>query len=163
MFFIREKDYEMRWSVNSQVRVAPRTCTKAELVIDEEEFHGDFSVQVQFYGRITATISTRQSPNVYLKFIDGDIVQIVRDSLETNRRLTGLEIQQQDNLSIVQYVMRGKCAFRYGIQQHVVLNQESVDSSLSSFLISNYRPLRTHVTSSSSDIHLRIDENDDRI
>lgn len=158
-----EKDYEMRWSVNSQIRVAPRTCTKAELVIDEEEFHGDFSLPIQFYGRITATVSARQSPNVYLKFMDGDIVQIIRDVLETNRRLTGLEIQQQENLSIVQFTMRGKCAFRYGIQQHVVLNQESIDSTLSSFLISNYRPLRTHVTSSSSDLHLHIDENDDHV
>ena len=35
----------MRWSVNSQIRVAPHTCTYAELNIDEEYVQinfGDF-------------------------------------------------------------------------------------------------------------------------
>jgi hypothetical protein len=47
------------------------------LNVDEEEIYSQFSVSIQFSGRITATIATRQSPNTCLKFIVGDIVQII--------------------------------------------------------------------------------------
>jgi hypothetical protein len=160
----------MRWSVNSLINVPPRTRIHAELNIDEEEFNGDFSVYIRFYGRITATIAARQSPNTYLKFFDGDIVQIIRETMENYpRRWSGLEIIE-DNPPVVQFTMRGKCSFRYGIKQHVVLNQESLNQFLSSFLTpnynasisSNYRPLRSYVASSNSDIHLSIDD-DERI
>ena len=157
----------MRWNVNSRIRVAPRTCTYAELSIDEEEFHGDFSVFIRFFGRITATIATRQSPDTYLKFIDGDIVQIIRESMENNRRLNGLEIIDE-NPPVAQFTLRGNCSFRYGIEQHVILNQQSLDPPSSSFLTqnyissipSNYRPLRPHLTSSNSNIRLSIDDED---
>ncbi len=49
----------------------------ANLNVDEEEIYSQFSVSIQFSGRITATIATRQSPNTCLKFIVGDIVQII--------------------------------------------------------------------------------------
>jgi hypothetical protein len=141
----------MRWSVNSQISVAPCTRTYAELNIDEEEFHGDFSVLIQFSGRITATIATRQSPNTYLKFIDGDIVQIIREAIENNRRLNGFEILEE-NSPVVQFTMRGKCLFRYGVEQHIVLHQESLDSSLPQDPIPlaplHYRSPQTHFPSS---------------
>ena len=157
----------MRWNVNSQINVPPRTRIYAELNIDEEEFNGDFSVYIRFYGRITATIAARQSPNAYLKYFDGDIVQIIRETVENYpRRWNGLEIIEE-NPPVVQFTMRGKCSFRYGIKQHVVLNQESLNQFSSSFLMpnyntSNYRPLRPYVASSNSDIHLSIDD-DERI
>lgn len=157
----------MRWSVNSQINVPPRTCIHAELNIDEEEFHGDFSVHIRFYGRITATIATRQSSNIYLKFFDGDIVEIIRETMKNYpRRWNGLDIIEE-NPSVVQFTMRGKCSFRYGIKQHIVLNQKSLNQFSSSFLMpnynpSNYRPLRSYLTSSNNDIHLNITD-DERI
>jgi len=155
----------MRWTVNSQITVPPRTRIHAELNIDEEEFYGDFSVQIRFYGRISATIATRQSPSTYLKFLDGDIVQIIRETMANHpRRWNGLEIVEE-NPPFVQFTMRGKCSFRYGIEQHVVLNQESLNQFSSSFLpqnynLSSYRPVRSHLTSSNSDIHLSIDDDE---
>jgi len=160
-FVISVKEYDMRWSVNSQIRVAPHTCMHAELSIDEEEFNGDFSVYIRFFGRITVTIATRQSPDTYLKFMDGDIVQIIRENMENNRRLNGLDILEE-NPPVAQFTMRGKCSFRYGMQQHVKLNQESLDPlPISSFLTPNYRPLRPHLTSSNSNIRLNIIDDDD--
>ncbi len=166
-FKFSTKEYDMRWNVNSRIHVAPRTCTYAELSIDEEEFHGNFSVFIRFFGRITATIATRQSPDIYLKFIDGDIVQIIRESMENNGRLNGLEIIEE-NPPVVQFTLRGNCSFRYGIEQHVILNQESLDTPSSSVFTQNnissipfnYRTLRPHLTSSNSNIHLSIDDED---
>lgn len=158
---ISTKEYDMRWSVNSQIRVAPHTCMHAELNIDEAEFNGDFSVCIRFFGRITVTIATRQEPDTYLKFMEGDIVQIIREHMENNRRSNGLEILEE-NPPIARFTMRGKCSFRYGIQQHVKLNQESLDlPQIPSLLIPNYRPLRPHLTSSNSNIHLKIIDDDD--
>ncbi|CAF2932121.1 unnamed protein product [Rotaria sp. Silwood2] len=160
------KEYNMRWSVNTHVRVAPYTRTYAELNIDEEEFNGDFTVSLRFCGRITATIATRQSPNTYLKFIDGDIVQIIRETIENDNSLNSFEIFEETP-PVVQFTMHGKCSFRYGIQQHVILSQESLESSSSflnqnyiSSIRSNYRPLRTQLASSNSPLHLHIDDDE---
>ncbi|CAF1551394.1 unnamed protein product [Rotaria sordida] len=164
------KEYNVRWNVNTNVHVAPYTRTYAELNIDEEEFHGDFTVSIRFFGRITATIATRQSPNTYLKFIDGDIVQIIREAMENDNSLNNFEIFEE-NPPVVQFKMYGKCSFRYGIQQHVILNQELLESS-SSFILnqnyissirSNYRPLRMQLTSFNSPLDLHIDDDDEQL
>ncbi|CAF1152623.1 unnamed protein product [Adineta ricciae] len=125
------KEYSMCWGVNTQIHVAPRTCTYAELNIDEEEFNGDFAFFIQFFGRITATVSTRESPDNYLQFMDGDIVEIIREAIDCSHRWNDLEVTS-DYPSVVRYKIRGKCSFRYGTQQHVVLNQQPLDSSSSS-------------------------------
>lgn len=154
----------MRWHVDSQIRVPPRSCIKAELNIDEEECFGDFLVHMQFFGRITATIATRHSPDIYLKFIDGDIVQIVRETMENNpQRCKGLEIFSE-NSPVVKFTLRGDYSFRYGVQQHIILKQELLDTHSSSFLTQKttdrslfYRPLQSYLTSSNSDIHLHVE------
>ncbi|CAF4743373.1 unnamed protein product, partial [Rotaria magnacalcarata] len=62
--------------------------------------------------------------------------------------------------------MHGKYSFRYGVQQHVVLDQESVERTSSSISTQNhipsfsstYRPLRTQLLPPTTDIALKIDE-----
>jgi hypothetical protein len=111
--------------VNSQIRVPACTRIDAELNIDEEEFHSDFSISTRFSGRITATIATRQLPNTYLKCVDSDIVQIVREVMKNNQQLDDLEILEGKSPS-VWFIMRGKCLFRYGIEQHIVLDSSAL-------------------------------------
>lgn len=161
----------MQWNVNSQISVPPRSSLYAELNIDEEEYEKDFFVSIRFSGRISGTIALRQSPDNYLKLVSGDIVQIIREMLESQpRRCTGLEILEEKQ-PVVQYILRGKCSFRYGVEQHVLLKQLPFDSPISSPYIQrnyhchhqqpipiDYRPLRSRVQSSASEIHLRIDE-----
>lgn len=147
--------------------MAPFTSTFAELNIDEEECYGDFDISIRFLGCISVTIATRQSPNTYLKLIDGDIVQIIREALKNNNQLNGLEIIEE-NFPVVKFTMHGKYSFRYGVQQHVVLDQESVERSSSSIptqnhtpsLSSTYRPLRTQLLPPKDDITLKIDEDE---
>lgn len=157
----------MRWNVDTQVRVAPFTRTFAELNIDEEEYDGDFVVVLRFYGRVTATIATRQSPNTYLKLIDGDIVEIIREAMENDCELNGLQIIEE-TLPAIQYTMCGKCSFRYGIQQHVLLNQELLKQTSSPILHENptslfgsrYRPLRTQLISINKTNDLKISDDE---
>ena len=120
----------MHWGVNTHILVAPRTTTHAESIVDEEEFHGDFSVRVRFSGSVSATIARRQSSNTYPRFMKGDIVQIFREMLLDEERWQGFAIVD-DPIPSVQFTMRGTCSFRYGIEQHIVLHQSSLDSSAS--------------------------------
>ncbi|CAF2311958.1 unnamed protein product [Rotaria sp. Silwood2] len=120
------KEYEKFWNVNSQIRVPSLTRIIAELNIDEEEFHSHFSLSIQFSGRITATISARQSPNTYLKIIHGDIVQIICHAMKNNSRLNMFKLIQGNSPSIC-FIIYGKCLFRYGVKQNIVLNQELLE------------------------------------
>lgn len=125
LFLISTKEYEIPWNVNSQIQVPSRTRINAELNVDEEEFHGHFSVSIRFAGRITATIATRQLPNTPLKSIDGDIVKIICEVMKNNHRLNAFEILKGDSPSMC-FTMRGECSFRYGIKQNITLDQESL-------------------------------------
>ncbi|CAF0826277.1 unnamed protein product, partial [Didymodactylos carnosus] len=107
----KTNEQEMLWCVDNVVKVPPRTKAFAELYINEEQYNGDFSVEVRFSGRITATISTRTNPNNYIKYMEGDIVNIVRDYIQGQNSNRGFEIV--DNWQ-VKYIMRGKVQFRYG-------------------------------------------------
>ena len=118
----------MCWNINTYVLVPPHTRTYAELTVDEDEFHGDFSVCIRFYGRIAASVTTRQCPNTYLRFFNGDIVEIIRQAMKNDSQLNNFEILEV-NPSVVQFTMRGKCLFRYGIKQHIILNQELFSES----------------------------------
>jgi hypothetical protein len=144
LFSFSTKEYEIPWNVNSQIRVPPRTRILANLNVDEEEIYSHFSVSIQFSGRITATIATRQSPNTCLKFIVGDIVQIIGKAMKSNHRLNAFEIIE-GNFPSIRFTMRGKCSFRYGVKQHIVINQESLElssSSCSDFDINPTAPLQ---------------------
>jgi hypothetical protein len=125
---ISVKEYEIPWNANSQIHVPSHTRIDAELNLDEEEFHSHFSVSIQISGRITASIATRQLPKTHLKSIDGDIVKIICEVMKTNHRLNAFQILDGNSPSIC-FTMRGKCLFRYGTKQNIVLNQESLLSS----------------------------------
>ncbi|CAF1122452.1 unnamed protein product [Rotaria sordida] len=122
------KEYEKFWNVNSQIHVPSQTRIIAELNIDEEEFHSHFFVSIHFSGRITASISTHQSPNTYLKLINGDIVQIIYQAMKNNPRLNMFKLIQGNSPSI-RFKIYGKCLFRYGVKQNIVLNQELLEKS----------------------------------
>lgn len=156
----------MRWYVDTPIRVGPHTRTYAELNIDEEEFQGDFLLGIRFFGRISARIASRNSPNTYLKLIDGDIVQIIREAMENKYPLSGIEVLEELP-PVVQFIMHGKCSFRYGVQQHVILNQESLSPSSSnlnqdygSSTRTEYRPLRPYLVSSNNALHLHVQDDE---
>ncbi|CAF1207302.1 unnamed protein product [Adineta ricciae] len=125
------KEFELPWNVDSQLRIAPRTRLIAKLNVDEEEYSSHFSASIRFSGRIMASIATRQSPSICLKFIVGDIVEIISKARKTNGRLSSMEILNEI-LPSVGFTIHGRCLFRCGMRQHIVLNQELLELSSSS-------------------------------
>ncbi|CAF1500997.1 unnamed protein product [Rotaria sp. Silwood1] len=138
---------QMTWSADSAIRVAPHSKANAELCITEEEYSADFSVEVRFSGRISAMISTRNNTGGYYKYMEGDLATIFAELSRTGG-IGGssgqFEIHEQTQT--VRTVMTGKCAFRYGIEQHVNVEQEKLPMLPSSSIKTNepppkYRPL----------------------
>jgi len=122
---------QMIWSADSAIRVAPHSKAKAELCITEEEYAADFSVEVRFSCRISAMISTRQGSGYY-KYMEGDLTTIFGDALRSGGSgLSHGQFEIHDQTQTVRTVMIGKCAFRYGIEQHVTVEQEKLPSSTS--------------------------------
>lgn len=120
------KEHEKVWNVNSEIHVPYQTRINAELNIDEEEFHSRFSLCIKFSGYITANIVTRQSPSVHLKSIHGDIVRIMTQAMKINPQLNSFQIVRGKSPSVY-FTAYGKCVFRYGVKQNIVLNQESLN------------------------------------
>ncbi|CAF1227486.1 unnamed protein product [Didymodactylos carnosus] len=115
----------MTWSADSNIRVAPHSRANAELIITEEEYSADFQVEVRFSGRISASICSRRDNNAYVKFVEGDMAAIFQDAIKTSN---ASQFEIFDN-SIVRTIMSGKCAFRYGVEQHVTVEQDRLTSA----------------------------------
>ncbi|CAF4126980.1 unnamed protein product [Rotaria socialis] len=144
---------QMTWSADSAIRVAPHSKANAELSITEEEYASDFSVEVRFSGRISAMISTRNNIGGYYKYMEGDLATIFSDAIRSSSigACSG-QFEVHEPTQTVRTVMTGQCAFRYGIEQHVHVEQEKLPSLSTSSIKTTeppplpppkYRPLFT--------------------
>lgn len=116
----------MTWGVDSLIKVPPRFRTTAELVVFEDSFQGNFSVRSDVSGKVLVSVTNSRDNNSFVKSIDeGYIVDIIRREVENNR-LKGFTFDGGGQHGVVSYVTRGRCSFRYGIEQHVQLSQEKL-------------------------------------
>lgn len=111
----------MTWGVDSLIKVPPKFRTTAELVVFEDSFQGNFSVRSDVSGKVLVSVTNSRDNNSFVKSIDGDVLEIVRREVENNG-LKGFGF----DAGVVSYVTRGRCSFRYGIEQHVQLSQEKL-------------------------------------
>jgi DNA-binding NarL/FixJ family response regulator len=92
-------------------------------------------------------ISTRNNTGVYYKYMEGDLATIFAEALRTGSSgASPGQFEVHEQTQTVRTVMTGKCAFRYGIEQHVNVEQEKLpDLSSSSIKINElpprYRPI----------------------
>ncbi|CAF3455236.1 unnamed protein product [Rotaria sp. Silwood1] len=138
---------QMTWSADSTIRVSPHSRANAELCITEEEYSADFSIEVRFSGRISAMISTRNNTGGYYKYMEGDLATIFSDALRSgNCGASSGQFEVHEQTQTVRTMMLGKCAFRYGIEQHVNVEQGKL-ADLSSTVTNEpppkYRPVFT--------------------
>ncbi len=123
------KEQEMKWGVDSIIKVPPRTCTIAELVITEHEFERNFSVDVRIKGKISVVVTNKRENNAFIKKMGADIVEIIRLAIESKwlpKNSTLFEIVEVKNTKYAKASIKGKCQFRFGVSQHVTLQQQSI-------------------------------------
>jgi hypothetical protein len=113
----------MTWGVDSLIRVPPMTRTSAELVVYEDTFDGNFSVRSDVSGKLLVSVMNLRDNNNFLKSIEGDIIEIIRRETENNG-LKGFTFDSTQG--VITYVTRGRCSYRYGIEQHVQLSQQKL-------------------------------------
>jgi len=76
-------------------------------------------------------ISTRNNTGYY-KYMEGDLATIFAEALRTNTiGASSGQFEVHEQTQTVRTVLTGKCAFRYGIEQHVNVEQEKLTSTFS--------------------------------
>lgn len=89
-------------------------------------------------------ISARNHTAGYYKYMEGDLATIFSEALRSGANPGQFEVHEQTQT--VRTVMLGKCDFRYGIEQHVHVEQEKL-ADLSSTIANEpppkYRPVFT--------------------
>lgn len=112
---------ELVWGVDSQIKVQPRHKTTAELVVNEDQYESKFKVKSSFSGKVHVTILNLKDNNSFVKSIDGNIVDIIKREIENG--LPGFTIEDDQ----VTFVSKGKCNFRYAIEQHIQLDEQALE------------------------------------
>ena len=108
----------MTWSINSNIKVPPKHRTIAELVVKEQEFTAAFKMSVQVKGIVHVVVTSLKENNCFVQALEGDFAEVMsRDATSDGIRI---------NNRTVTFEMEGKCQFRYGVEQHVQLFEETL-------------------------------------
>lgn len=78
-----------------------------------------------------------RNPNInFCKYIEGDVTNIIADALRSGTISNQFEVH--DATQTVRTMFTGQCAFRYGIEQHVNVEQQNLLEASS--IITNESP-----------------------
>ena len=101
----------------------PGYRAEAKLIIVEEEYLGVFSLETRIKGRPRAVFTNLKDNNSFIKVIEADIVQVVQWATQKGFVDGGgaLTIELPTRTAVCR--TRGKCNFRYGLQQDVEVDQ----------------------------------------
>lgn len=109
-------EQELAWAVDNEIEVPPGHVTKADLVIKEDEFDGEFSIESRFEGKVVVTYETKKQPREH-------VMTVVRDVKRLMTKDKGFKIDEEGRPC---FVTRGKCKCRFGIEQNVLLRQSAI-------------------------------------
>lgn len=108
------------WAVDSTVKVPSKTCTTAEMVVKEKEFNATYKMKVKIRGQVVVSITNLRDNNSFIQSVDGDFAQIMKKEAEKGN--SGFTIEE----GTVIWVIEGSCKFRFGIEQQIQLQEESL-------------------------------------
>lgn len=123
------KEQEVKWSVNSLIKVKPHSKTIAELTLNEMEMDRNFTVATTLSGRLIVIITSKKD-NSFIKSFSADISQILRlaqdkhwlPSLEGSNRI---RFEKVNGIEKVIIDFSGRVKFKLGVEQHVNLKEDA--------------------------------------
>jgi len=120
---------ELTWGVESHIKVEGGNLATAMLVVEEIKYSGSFVILSTIRGRVSVTFTNKKDNNSHVHSVSADIVDILQDYVEQQRPMKKfideiITIQESDRSILMQ--TKGKCDFRFGIQQHVLLDQRPI-------------------------------------
>ncbi|KAL7668571.1 hypothetical protein ACOME3_009268 [Neoechinorhynchus agilis] len=113
----RDIEEELRWSAESVVKVPSMSVTTAELIVDEDEYDGDFTIRSSFTGEIKVLLKHSKTGMTLLEMRFTDLADVftVQDGF-----------QPIENTQGVAMVSRGHCSIHFGIDQKIELHQRPI-------------------------------------
>jgi len=118
---------ELIWSVDNNVRVPPNTETIAELVITEAQCQATFSMETKFHGKVLVTVTNLKENNALVTVLEGNIADIMQREIQRGQK--GFKVQGK----VVIAETRGKCNFKYGIEQRVRISEKPLTAMANKF------------------------------
>nr|KAG5709605.1 hypothetical protein BaRGS_001655 [Batillaria attramentaria] len=111
-------EQELAWTVDNEIEVPPGHMTKADLVIKEDEFDGEFTIESKFEGKVVVTYETKKQRE--------HVATVVRNVKSFLNKENGFKTDDEGRPC---FVTKGKCKCRFGIEQNVLLKQTTLPSS----------------------------------
>ncbi|KAK3801853.1 hypothetical protein RRG08_048440 [Elysia crispata] len=102
---------QLVWSVDNSITVPPGFQTKAELVIKEDNYDGQFEVPCFFEGTILVTYENKRREHV------GTVREHVKKIFAKQRGFT------TDDQGRPKFIVKGCCKCRFGVEQSVNLTE----------------------------------------
>ena len=104
----------MTWSVNSQIIVPQKTCTKADLVIREDNYDGHFTLCTKIEGKVVYTVWDKKKNHLSSGRLD---VKNIFKSCKSFRVENGA----------VYFTSEGNCKCRFGVEQKMNLKELPIE------------------------------------
>lgn len=105
----KQVEEELTWSVESNIKIPGMSQTTAELIVQEDEYRGNFEIKSYFYGEVRVKLFKDSQEILTLEF--GDLEDLFpRDK--------GF---RKDSHGIYR-ITRGECRARFGVSQKVELH-----------------------------------------
>ncbi|CAF0967600.1 unnamed protein product [Rotaria sordida] len=105
----KQIEEELTWSVESNITIPCMSQTTAELVVQEDEYHGTFEIKSYFFGEIRVKVYKDSQELLTLEF--GDLEDLFPRDKGFRKDTRGLY-----------RVTRGECRARFGVSQKVELH-----------------------------------------
>jgi hypothetical protein len=105
-------EQELTWSVDNEIVVPPGYQTKAELVIREDNFNGDFVTPCVFEGKILVTYENKATKE-----------HITTITASVNKLFDVKKGFVIDELKRPVFSVKGVCKCRFGVEQNVKLTE----------------------------------------
>lgn len=117
----------LTWGVDSNIVVPPHFQTTAELVVEEMQYRGAFSVATRMSGPVTISLVRRRDGYLIMP-VSTNILEVFRDAMENAK---GVNARDLKNIAVVEggsvkLVSKGSCSFQFAMKQRVSLNEEPV-------------------------------------
>ncbi|KAL4225073.1 hypothetical protein ACF0H5_015767 [Mactra antiquata] len=112
-------EQSISWAVDSSIKVPRMTKTTASMVVKEKEFTGTFKLDVRIHGTVIVSILNQNDNNSHIHGVEGSFATIMKNA----KGYSGFTI---DGKTVIFHV-EGKSKFRFGVEQNVRLDEESLE------------------------------------
>lgn len=116
---------EISWGVNSEINVEGKHRAEAKLTIVEEEYNGKFTITTKMKGPVKVTFANIKDNNSFIMAAEKHIDQIVSDAIRSEV-ISGNILTVDGSTNTVVFKTVGQAKFRYGVKQHVEVDQKKV-------------------------------------